>query len=108
MIVNEPLRETIDTLGIDLFFPTFEIKALPGYTTTMLYKGEASMYEVRKMIFSFMILSEDQHEFNIKENDVFTLEDSTFIHTFRCSNNPVPDMTGWSNLLATWENKIAL
>ena len=108
MSIAEPLRETIDLLGIDLFFPTFDLKALPGYTSTMMYKGETSLYEVRKMLFSFMILTSDVAENNIKEGDAFTLEDGTYLHTFKCSNTPVPDMTGWSNLMATWEGKVSV
>lgn len=96
--MTEEISRCLAIAGVSLTFQNFEIQGIPGFETSMLYKGEPTMYEVEKQWFSFQIATADALENTIAIDDQFTMEDEAYIYTFSVTRTPIPDLTGWSKL----------
>lgn len=104
----EDIRTCLTIAGITLSFADFDILAIPGFETSMLYKGEATLYEVERQWFSFRIATLDTAENSINLDDQFTMEDDSFLYTFSVTRLPIPDLTGFSKLHADFLSKAIL
>jgi hypothetical protein len=65
-MIIEPIREALETAGTEVEFPTFTVLCFPGFSTSILHKGEVSVYEVEKQNFTFEFAAEDVKAFDIK------------------------------------------
>ena len=106
MNINEPIAKILATVGETLYSSSWEVNAILGFSTSIL-QGENTLYDVETQQFSIMLNTLDVEENNIKEDDVFSIEDTVYIHTFRLANTPVPDMQGWSSCAVVWKGKIS-
>jgi hypothetical protein len=106
--MSEDISTCLSIAGITLSFADFDILAIPGFETSMLYKGEATLYEVEKQWFSFRIATIDHVENTINLDDYFTMEDSAYLYTFTVNRLPIPDLTGFSKLHADFLSKVPL
>lgn len=102
----EDIALCVETAGTVLTFSDFEIYGIPGFETTVLYKGEATQYEIEKQRFSFQCATADIVENNIILGMPFTMTDEFYEYSFKISNNPRFDLTGWSKLEADYIGKI--
>lgn len=96
--MTEDITTCLEIAGVTLTFQDFEILGIPGFQTSMLYKGEPTLYEVEKQWFAFQIATIDTVENPIELDDQFTMEDTGYIYTFVVNRLPIPDLTGWSKL----------
>lgn len=106
MTITEPIAEILELTGETLYGSSWEVKGILGFSTAIL-QGESTLYDVETQQFSIMLSTLDVEENGIKEDDVFSIEDTVYIHTFRVSNTPVPNMQGWSRCSVIWKGKIS-
>ena len=99
-MIIEPIQQALSIAGIDLVFQDFDILGIPGFNTSVLYKGEVSLYEVEKQNFSFQVATIDTIDNQVAIDMLFTMEDSGYQYQFRLDRPPVNDLTGWSELHA--------
>ena len=106
--MNEDIALCLKIAGVTLTSQDFELLGIPGFETSMLYKGEASPYEVEKQWFAFQLSTTDTVENIISLDDQFTIEDTAFSYTFVVARTPIPDLTGFSKLHADFLSKTPL
>jgi hypothetical protein len=106
MIIDEPIADILELTGETLYGSSWEIKGILGFSTTIL-QGESTLYDVETQQFSIMLNTLDVEEYGIQEDDVFSIEDTVYIHTFRIINTPIPNMQGWSRCSVAWKGKIS-
>jgi hypothetical protein len=106
--MTEEISKCLSIAGITLTFDGFDILAIPGFESSMLYKGEATLYEVEKQWFAFQIATADVVENTIALDDQFTMEDTSYVYTFSVARLPIPDLTGFSKLHADFLSKTPL
>lgn len=106
--MSEDIATCLEIAGVTLSFASFDILGIPGFTTSMLYKGEPTMYEVEKQWIAFRIATADHVENEIKLDDYFTMEDTGYLYTFTVNRLPIPDFTGFSKLHADFLSKVPL
>lgn len=94
----EPIVKCLTISGITLSFDQFEILGIPGFNTSVLYKGEVSLYEVEKQNFSFQVSTLDCLNKTITIDDTFFMKNSDYQYNFKLDREPVHDLTGWSKL----------
>ncbi len=105
-VESEELRQQMLQLaGEELSFADFTIYGYPGFSTTRLYDGEASLYHVDKMEFNFRITTLDGEANGVKKGDTFTFSDETYIFTFKLEADPIPDLTGFSKLHVIYKGR---
>lgn len=104
----EDISKCLEIAGVTLAFNDFEILGIPGFETSMLYKGEPTMYEVEKQWFSFRIATVDHLDNIISLDDEFTMEDGSYEYTFSVNRLPIPDLTGFSKLHADFLSRASL
>jgi hypothetical protein len=108
MIFTEPLADYFELLADTLVFDEFEIYGVPVFSTTILYKGEESMYEVERQNFAFQVMTVDVVENEIKEGMIFTLSDAVYTFSFTISQSIVHDLTGVSRLTVDYLGKVVI
>jgi hypothetical protein len=106
MTIIEPIAEILELTGETLYSSSWAVKGILGFSTTIL-QGESTLYDVETQQFSIMLNTLDVKNNNIKEDDVFSIEDTVYIHTFRVSNTPVPNVQGWSRCSVIWKGKVS-
>ena len=106
--MREDISLCLEIAGTTIAFDDFELLAIPGFETSMLYKGEPTMYEVEKQWFSFRIATADHLDNTINLDDTFTMEDGSYEYTFSVNRLPIPDLTGFSKLHADFLSKTSL
>lgn len=94
----EPIATALAHAGISLTFDSFDILGIPGFNTSILYKGEVSLYEVERQNFNFQISTVDAIENLVTIDSEFTIEDSGYLYRFKLDRPPTNDLTGWSKL----------
>ncbi len=105
-IETEELRQhMLQLAGEELSFADFIIYGYPGFSTTRLYDGEASLYHIDKMEFNFRITTLDGETNGIKKGDVFAISDGVYIFTFKLEADPLPDLTGFSKLQVVYKGR---
>jgi hypothetical protein len=114
----EDIAKTFELIGVDItflpiitYFPTvtkvgFIIKAIPEFTINTLFKEASTIYEVEVQTFYFTVQTSDCKLHNIDLDQIFTLFDGTYIHTFRLDGIPVHDLTGYSRFTVDWVSKV--
>lgn len=102
--MTEDIQLTVETAGVELTFASSSIFGIPSYLIETLYNGT---YKLEKQDFKFIISSSDCLENNIKQGDTFTFEDITYIYTFKITNDPVSDLTGYTTLTCEYVTKVA-
>jgi len=106
MTIVEPIADILELTGETLYSSSWEVKGILGFSTTIL-QGESTLYDVETQVFSIMLSTLDVEENSIKEDDVFSIEDNVYIHTFRIATTPIPNMQGWSRCSVIWKGKIS-
>lgn len=106
MNITEPVADILELTGETLYGSSWEVKGVLGFSTAIL-QGESTLYDVETQQFSVMFNTLDVEENQIKEDDVFSIEDTVYIHTFRIVNTPVPNLQGWSRCSVVWKGKIS-
>ena len=104
----EDIDFVLDTVGVNLDFDAGIIKGIPGFSTTILYKGEVSLYEVERQNFTFKVSTLVCLNFEIGIDLIFTMSDTSYTYTFQVDRTPVQDLTGWSTLYANYISKEAI
>ena len=106
----EPIDKALTIAGVDLVFPTFTIRGLPGFNVSVLYKQEVSVYEVEKQNFVFQISSLAARINNILiDNEFYMIETNANVKfIFNLDKNPMSDLTGWSTLNCNLISKVNL
>lgn len=111
--MNEPITAALELAGIELKFPKHKekfdetvITAIPGFDITKVYGGETSVYDIEKQDFIFTASTEECTAKNIITDRECTLDDGTYLYTFKLSRDPLNDLTGWSLLYLDLTNKI--
>ena len=97
-MIEEPIDDVLQTLGVELIFDTFSIYGIPGITASRLYNGESSLYEVVKQDYSFKISVTDAAVKELEEDMEFSTTDSTYRYSFKLANSPIPNISGWAHL----------
>ena len=106
--MKEDIDLCLSTCGVILTFENFELYGIPGFETSMLYKGEPTLYEVERQWFEFQVSTAVISEEIVALDDQFTMEDGTYQYTFSLTRFPIPDLTGFSKLHADFLSKSLL
>ena len=101
----EDLDLAFKVTGIDLDFAGGTIKGLPNYLPETLYNGD---YKVEKQDFRFIVKTKDIVYLSLEVGDEFTFSDTGYVYTFRISNQPLNDLTGVSELICDYIEKVEL
>jgi hypothetical protein len=104
----EDVTGTLDIVGTDLEFDAFTVKGIPGFSTSILVKGEVSLYEVEVQNFTFQVSTLDCINNDLVQDLLFTIADTSYSYTFKVDRPPINDLTGWSKLHANYVSKEAL
>jgi len=91
----EPIIFTLNKVGVDLIFSTFSIKGVPGFNTSLLYKGEQTLYNIESHNFSFQVSLKDVTTYNISIEQSFYILVESIKYIFKINQNPRSDLTGW-------------
>ena len=105
---EEPIDRVLNLTGTLLTFADFEIYGLAGFNTSVLYKGELSLYEVEKQNFTFQVATADCSLSNIIRDITFTITDGIYVYTFKLDRDPISDLTGWSKLNVNFVGKVII
>jgi hypothetical protein len=106
---TENIGKTLSIAGIDLEFSAgFTIKGIPGFSTSILYKGEPTLYIVEQQNFTFQISTLDAVNNSIVNDMLFTMQDNSYIYTFKLDRPPISDLTGWSKMQVNFISKSIL
>lgn len=95
---QEDIDSLLDMMGEVMSFSWGEIKGIPGFDTSILYKGEVTPYEIEKQNIVFITSTKNILENNVKIDDKFTYTDGSYIYTFQIDRTPMQDITGYSEL----------
>ena len=98
MAAIEPINKALTIAGIPLAFDSFDLMCFPGFNTSVLYKGEVSLYEVEKQNFVFQVSLEECLDKRIIIDTEFSMEDHGYKYTFKLDRPPIHDLTGWASL----------
>ncbi|MCK9622617.1 MAG: hypothetical protein M0R47_19035 [Methylobacter sp.] len=101
-MIIEDIDFIMDMTGADLTFSDFTIKGLANYMPETLYNGD---YKVEKQDFRFLISSKACKENGITPGLTFTHSDGIYLFTFKITNQPIFDLTGYVELLASYVSK---
>ncbi len=105
-VEDEGLRqEMLQLAGEELVFNDFTILGYPGFSTTRLYDGEASMYHVDKMEFNFHVTTADAATNGVVKGNSFTFSDGVYDFSFKLEADPLPDLTGFSKLHVVYKGR---
>lgn len=105
----ENIDKILNIAGVDLeFLSGFTIKGIPGFSTSLLYKGEPTLYTIETQNFTFQISTLDAVNNTIVNDMLFTMQDSSYIYTFKLDRPPISDLTGWSKLHVNFISKSIL
>ena len=106
--MKEPIEKALKLGGTELRFSTFAVKAFYGFDLVRFvddFSSPNSAYR-KDAIFQIDVREVSKRTFTI--GDIFTLKDNYFTYTFKLTNNPEPDFTGWAKLQASYTGKTAL
>lgn len=106
--MTEDIDLCLTTCGVILSFQNFDLYGIPGFETSMLYKGEATLYEVERQWFEFQVSTLAISEETVSLDDQFIMEDGIYQYTFSLNRLPIPDLTGFSKLHADFIGKVLL
>lgn len=101
------IQKVLASAGVDLIFPTFDFKGIPGFDLQVLYKGEESLYEVERQNVTFQVAITDLAENSVEPDLTFTCEDTAYIYTFNVEGIE-PDFTGWAFMKVSFRGKEAI
>lgn len=100
----EDVQLTLEIAGITLTFDKGEILGIPGFSIET-FASLDNGYEIERQSFSFQISTLDCADSEIQKDDSFTIEDLTYIYTFKVDKTPMPDLTGFTRLQANFVSK---
>lgn len=98
MAAIEPISTALEIAGIPLAFDSFDLMCFPGFSTSVLYKGEVSLYEVEKQNFVFQVSLEECLDKRIVIDTEFYMIDHGYQYNFKLDRPPIHDLTGWASL----------
>lgn len=98
MAAIEPIAKALKIAGIPLAFASFDLLSFPGFNTSVLYKGEVSLYEVEKQNFVFQVSLEECLDRRVEIDTEFYMVDSGYRYNFKLDRPPIHDLTGWASL----------
>lgn len=90
---EEQRQIALQTAGKLLTFATFTIYGIPGFSTSILYNGERSVYGTDKQDFTFTLSALDVVAHSIVRGTAFTMKDSASEYQFVVSDL-MPDLEG--------------
>lgn len=92
------MERALTLAGTVMSFDGFEIKGIVGFNLSMLYKGEQTLYGTETQNFSFQTTTTNVVNFDLAEDNLFTVTESGKTYRFKISRTPVDDITGWSEI----------
>ena len=110
MLDVEPKDFALEIGGTDLIFetrgenPAFTLRSLPNFDIFNVEAHNAGTV-IEEAYFSFMVKTTDEVTNEITEGFLCFFTDSSYTYSFILSDNPQPDMTGWSILKANYLGK---
>lgn len=90
---EEQRQLALQTAGRLLTFTGFTVYGIPGFSTSLLYNGERSVYGTDKQDFTFTISALDATTNAIVRGTAFTMEDSASEYSFTVTDF-MPDLEG--------------
>lgn len=90
---EEQRQIALQTAGKPLTFTGFTIYGIPGFSVSLLYNGERSVYGTDKQDFTFTFSALDIKAHSIARGTTFTMEDTASEYTFIVSDL-MPDLEG--------------
>ena len=106
--MKEPIEKALKLGGKDLKFAIFTIKGLYGFDLVRFVDDFSSPNSAYRRDVIFQINSKEVSKRTFTVGDTFTLKDDYFTYTFKLTNNPEPDFTGWAKLQAAYVGKVKI
>lgn len=83
----------LQTAGYLLTFTGFTVYGIPGFSMSLLYNGERSVYGTDKQDFTFTLSALDVQTNSIARGSSFSMVDSASTYTFLVTD-VIPDLEG--------------
>ncbi len=101
----EPIDKLFKIAGITLTFDTFTLTGMPNFNVAILQAFNSEQYQAEIQEFFFLIPSQHAVNTTLLVDDIFTMQDNTYIYTFSVASPHVPDLTGISTFKADFVGK---
>jgi len=99
MLESEDLiQKVLQISGESLSFDNGTILSIPSFRVDRLYSQEITNYIVEQQEFNFHISTKDSLDLELKVDDICTLQNNSFIFTFKLDDKPIPYLDGWSRI----------
>jgi len=105
---EEQIQTTLNLTGTLMSFEAFDILGVLSFHTERLYSQEITNYIVEQQDWVVHCSTYDCVRNEISEDDEFTIEDLTYMYTFRLNSKPIPYADGWSRLRLNLISKVEL
>ena len=91
---TEAMRQKmLSVVNKPLIFSGFTLYSLPGFSDTMLFRGEASVYGTDAQKFTFQVSAADVKLHSVVRGNSFTYSDFATVFTFKITDIN-PDLEG--------------